>query len=73
MLRLVLTDDAFHGGDPAPDPRFVRIDSHVPARGADLYTRIPTVTDRPHANSRDEAAGSHPPGHPAAPRFRKLT
>ena len=68
MLRLIVTDDAFHGGEPMPDPRCVRVSAHAPARGGDLYTRIPTVADRPHSSIRDEAARPHSllPG-PAAP------
>lgn len=66
MMRLILTDDAFHGGEPAPDPRMIRINSHRPPHGGELYTKIPTVTDRPHTAIRDEAAEPTPlPGSAA--------
>ena len=74
MMRLIITDDAFHGGEAAPDPRVVRIDSHAPPHGGELYTQIPSVTGRPHSEIRDEAAGLPGPlPGPAAIASRKLT
>lgn len=59
MTRLILTDDAFHGGEPLP--RVVRIDAHAPPSGG-LYSFIPCVASPAvPRQERDAPAGEAPP------------